>query len=109
MKALQQLATRGDAGPDANATSAAAMLLIRVIQSVGEWRASIWLVLGEKNSRAAWLSGPAVVLDGWAWWYEQVGAGGVRHGLRSCSPGPLLCRDVPQPGAAASRGGARVV
>lgn len=34
VKALQQLATRGDAGPDANATSAAAMLLIRVIQSV---------------------------------------------------------------------------
>ena len=36
VKALQQLATRGDAGPDANATSAAAMLLIRVIQGVGE-------------------------------------------------------------------------
>jgi hypothetical protein len=34
VKALQQLATRGDAGPDANATSAAAMLLVRVIQGV---------------------------------------------------------------------------
>ena len=110
VKALQQLATRGDAGPDANATSAAAMLLIRVIQGVGEKWVLNWWVMDETNSHAAWLSGPAVVFDGWAWWYEQLGAGGVRHGLRTgCSPGPHCCRDVPQPGAAATRGGARVV
>lgn len=35
MKALQQLATRGDASPQANAISAAATLLLRVVQGVG--------------------------------------------------------------------------